>query len=127
MHCTYFQIPSTYIGIYVFIFWVGGLYYQNKLLIFTYSYSDFLISVFPIRLTTRNNIYYTPINDSHFELHVFWPSDTGRGIKLTFSESVSISYETRWMISLMMIVVVDVFLFYVHGKHLRSCWDGQLT
>ena len=18
-------------------------------------------------------------------------------------------------------------LFYVHGKHLRSCWDGQLT
>ena len=23
-------------------------------------------------------------------------------------------------------VVVDL-LFYVHGKHLRSCWDGQLT
>ena len=25
------------------------------------------------------------------------------------------------------IIVVVVLLFYVHGKHLRSCWDGQLT
>ena len=25
------------------------------------------------------------------------------------------------------IVVVVVLLFYVHGKHLRSCRDGQLT
>ena len=24
-------------------------------------------------------------------------------------------------------VNVVVLLFYVHGKHLRSCWDGQLT
>ena len=24
-------------------------------------------------------------------------------------------------------VVVVVLLFYVHGKHLRSCKDGQLT
>ena len=24
-------------------------------------------------------------------------------------------------------VVVVVLLFYVHGKHLRSCGDGQLT
>ena len=24
-------------------------------------------------------------------------------------------------------VVVFVLLFYVHGKHLRSCRDGQLT
>ena len=24
-------------------------------------------------------------------------------------------------------VVVVVLLFYVHGKHLRSCRDGQLT
>ena len=23
--------------------------------------------------------------------------------------------------------VVVVLLFYVHGKHLRSCWDGHLT
>ena len=26
-----------------------------------------------------------------------------------------------------MLVVVVVLLFYVHGKHLRSCRDGQLT
>ena len=25
------------------------------------------------------------------------------------------------------IVVVVVLLFYVHGKHLRSCRDGHLT
>ena len=25
------------------------------------------------------------------------------------------------------VVVVFVLLFYVHGKHLRSCRDGQLT
>ena len=24
-------------------------------------------------------------------------------------------------------VVVVVLLFYVHGKHQRSCWDCQLT
>ena len=24
-------------------------------------------------------------------------------------------------------VVVVALLFYVHGKHLRSFWDGQLT
>ena len=27
----------------------------------------------------------------------------------------------------MKVVVVVVVLFYVHGKHLRSCRDGQLT
>ena len=25
------------------------------------------------------------------------------------------------------VVVVVVLLFYVHAKHLMSCWDGQLT
>ena len=25
------------------------------------------------------------------------------------------------------VVVVVAFLFYLHGKHLRSCRDGQLT
>ena len=25
------------------------------------------------------------------------------------------------------VVVAVALLFYVHGKHLRSCWDGQLT
>ena len=28
---------------------------------------------------------------------------------------------------LLVVVVVVVLLFYVHGKHLRSCRDGQLT
>ena len=28
--------------------------------------------------------------------------------------------------SLVVVVVVEL-LFYVHGKHLRSCQDGQLT
>ena len=28
---------------------------------------------------------------------------------------------------LCVVVVVVALLFYVHGKHLRSCWDGQLT
>ena len=27
----------------------------------------------------------------------------------------------------MVVVVVVVLLFYVHGKHLRSCRDSQLT
>ena len=25
------------------------------------------------------------------------------------------------------VMIVVVLLFYVHDKHLRSCWDGQLT
>ena len=29
--------------------------------------------------------------------------------------------------ALVRVVVVVVLLFYVHGKHLRSCRDGQLT
>ena len=31
------------------------------------------------------------------------------------------------MLMLLVVVVVVVLLFYVHGKHLRSCRDGQLT
>ena len=31
------------------------------------------------------------------------------------------------ILSLLIVVVVVVLLFYVHGKHLRSCRDGQLT
>ena len=27
----------------------------------------------------------------------------------------------------LLVVVVVALLFYVHGKHLRSCRDGQLT
>ena len=29
--------------------------------------------------------------------------------------------------SVVVVVVVVALLFYVHGKHLRSCRDGQLT
>ena len=35
----------------------------------------------------------------------------------------SLSYTIR----LVVVVVVVALLFYVHGKHLRSCRDGQLT
>ena len=37
------------------------------------------------------------INDTPFELYVFWSSDTERSIKLTFSKSVSLSFKTRQM------------------------------
>ena len=41
-------------------------------------------------------IYYIPINNSSFELSVFWPSDTESGInELRFSDSVSLSFKTR--------------------------------
>ena len=40
---------------------------------------------------------YKPINDTPFELHVFWSPDTERRIKLTFSEFVSLSLKTRLM------------------------------
>ena len=44
----------------------------------------------------RNSSYYIPINDTTFELSVFWPSDTESGIKeLMFSESLSLSFKTR--------------------------------
>ena len=29
--------------------------------------------------------------------------------------------------NVVVVVVIVVLLFYVHGKHLRSCRDGQLT
>ena len=31
------------------------------------------------------------------------------------------------LLDFVVVVVVVVLLFYVHGKHLRSCRDGQLT
>ena len=31
------------------------------------------------------------------------------------------------ILMLVMLFVVVALLFYVHGKHLRSCRDGQLT
>ena len=52
-------------------------------------------------------LYYIPINDTPIELHVFWPSDTERRIKLTFSESVSVSLKTRLM-KLLMITLLNM-------------------
>ena len=41
-------------------------------------------------------IYYIHINDTTFELSVFWPSDTEKRInELRFSDSVSLSFKTR--------------------------------
>ena len=40
--------------------------------------------------------YYIPINDTSFELSVFWPSDTESRInELRFSDSISLSFKTR--------------------------------
>ena len=44
----------------------------------------------------KKSFYYIPINDTSFELSVFWPSDTESGInKISFSDSISLSYKTR--------------------------------
>ena len=41
-------------------------------------------------------IYYIPINDTSFELSVFWPSGTEIRInELRFSDSISLSFKTR--------------------------------
>ena len=48
--------------------------------------------------------FYTPINDTPFELpvHAFWPSDIERLIKLTFSESISLPLKIKPMTLLKM-------------------------
>ena len=38
-------------------------------------------------------------------------------------ETVQMRGNNIWFV----VVVFVVLLFYVHGKHLRSCRDGQLT
>ena len=51
-------------------------------------------------------IYYIPINDTTFELSVFWPADTenrpddseNRINELRFSDSISLSFKTRLML-----------------------------
>ena len=50
-----------------------------------------------LMLSKKNNqIYYLPINNSSFELSVFWLSDTECMInELRFSDSVSLSFKTR--------------------------------
>ena len=42
--------------------------------------------------------YYIPINDTSFELSVFWPSNTESQInELRFSDSESLSFKSRLM------------------------------
>ena len=43
--------------------------------------------------------------------------------------SLDIQYDITWLKRVFCCCrfVVVVLLFYVHGKHLRSCRDGQLT
>ena len=56
-------------------------------------------------ISSNNNIlncmgtllYYILTNDTPIELHIFWQSDTECRIRLTFSESVSLSLKTRLM------------------------------
>ena len=52
----------------------------------------------------------------------FWI--TGVDFNKTTVENVSKLYS---LILEGFVVVVVALLFYVHGKHLRSCRDGQLT
>ena len=49
-----------------------------------------------LKTFTHDNHYYIPINDTTFELSVFWLSDTESLInKLRFSNFVSLSFKTR--------------------------------
>ena len=45
-------------------------------------------------LYCENTLYYIPINDTSFELSVFWPFDTESRInELMFSDSISLSFK----------------------------------
>ena len=47
-------------------------------------------------------------------------------LRETLTKNFDVS-ATNMMESHYVVVVVVALLFYVHGKHLRSCRDGQLT
>ena len=60
------------------------------------------------------DIYYIPINDTTFELSVFWPSDTeSHTNKLRFSDSISLSFKMR----LMSVTFFGEALCIVNFKH----------
>ena len=57
--------------------------------------------------------------------HIVWNS-----VLQTVQKSEAISFHCKRydkMYDMLVIGIVVVLLFYVHGKHLRSCRDGQLT
>ena len=52
-------------------------------------------------------------------LNCFWEKQSFNfEIWVTFDQDQRMTLTFDWLI---------VLLFYVDGKHLRSCWDGQLT
>ena len=46
---------------------------------------------------------------------------------INFAEEESHLVQLSCLHERFVVVVVVALLFYVHGKHLRSCRDGQLT
>ena len=52
---------------------------------------------------------------------------TNHHLKSLTSFSLSKVITDRQVVGLLVVGWLVVLLFYVHGKHLRSCWDGQLT
>ena len=42
-------------------------------------------------------------------------------------QQVMVNFSAGGLLIWLIVVVVVALLFYVHGKHLRSCRDGQLT
>ena len=44
-----------------------------------------------------------------------------------FGLGISHSHWLFFNVKSILVVVVVALLFYIHGKHLRSCRDGQLT
>ena len=68
------------------------------------------------------SLNYIPINETPFELHVFWPSDTGCRSKLTFSESVSpqeleaimsqYAISSKWLLK----IFIQIFKEYLRAK-----------
>ena len=54
---------------------------------------------------------------------IMWPDY----VSLSFIEEHSYQNWNTTTYTTSQRVVVVVLLFYVHGKHLRSCRDGQLT
>ena len=90
---------------------------------YKYAFNYSVCYLYVINITTAyiRSIYYIPINDTPFDLSVFWPSDTERRIKLTFSESVSLSSKRGYVC----VPASGASLFNVHcrneNQRYRTC------
>ena len=71
-----------------------------------------------------NSRSHGPIKFKDFFKHI-----SGRAAQMVplFLLAIFASFESSRLQRSRYVVVVVVLLFYVHGKHLRSCRDGQLT